>query len=250
MVAAWSRRRLLGVARVSAVAAINMLAGAVPAAAATTRSRPVQGHDVSFPQCSRQLPAPGAVAVVGVNGGAAFSANPCLASRVRLGRALRGRPRALHEHRRPRAAERPLAPGGSAPLRRRRPGLPGRELRRRRRHRRPRPARAAGAHSVRWWLDIEVVNSWAADPAQNVAVIQGAAAVLRSRGAIPGVYSTAWQWAQITGGWRVAMPNWLGGAGDPGEAASHCASAGFSGGPVQLVQYPTADVDGDVRCHQ
>jgi hypothetical protein len=245
---AWPRWRSVGIAGVSAVLAINVMACPLPTAAAGTRTAPVRGHDVSFPQCSRPLPAPGAVAVVGVNGGAAFSANPCLASEfawashsgvlpelyMNMGDpgpqsphwAQAGPRRCAAADRVCQAANYGAAAAADALAR----------------------ARVAGAHAVRWWLDIEVVNSWASDPAQNVAAIQGAAAMLRSRGATPGVYSTAWQWAQLTGGWRVAMPNWLGGAGDPGEAASRCGGAGFSGGPVQLVQYPTADVDGDVRC--
>ena len=47
-------------------------AGAAPPAASST------GYDVSYPQCGRRLPAPGAFAIVGVNGGLSYSPNPCL----------------------------------------------------------------------------------------------------------------------------------------------------------------------------
>ena len=38
------------------------------------------GHDVSTPQCGRALPDIGAFGIVGVNGGRAFSENPCFAT--------------------------------------------------------------------------------------------------------------------------------------------------------------------------
>jgi hypothetical protein len=232
---------------VSAVLAINVATGCLPAAAAA-RTGLVQGHDVSIPQCSQQLPEPGAFAVVGVAGGVAFSGNPCLASEFAWAARAGARPQLYMN----------LGdPGPQSPH-----------------WRQPGPhacaaadrvclasnyganaaadalahARAAGARSARWWLDIEVLNTWASDPAQNIAVIQGAAATLRARGATVGAYSTAYQWGQITGGWQVAMPNWLGGAGGPTQAASWCGGAGFSGGPVQLVQYPTQGIDGDLSC--
>jgi hypothetical protein len=243
----WLHWRLLVMTGVSAVLAINVATGCLPAAAAA-RTGLVHGHDVSIPQCSQQLPEPGAFAVVGVAGGVAFSGNPCLAAEFAWASRAGARPQLYMN----------LGDPGPQSPHWRQPG--------------PRAcaaadrlclasnyganaatdalarARAAGARSARWWLDIEVLNTWAADPAQNIAVIQGAAATLRSRGATVGVYSTAYQWGQITGGWQVAMPNWLGGAGGPAQAASWCGGTGFSGGPVQLVQYPTQGIDGDLSC--
>lgn len=42
-------------------------------------SKVSRGYDVSYPQCSGQLPSNRAFAIVGVNGGKSFSVNPCLA---------------------------------------------------------------------------------------------------------------------------------------------------------------------------
>lgn len=243
------RGRLIASAVVLAGFAINALVSAPTAAAAPSRTGAPQGHDVSFPQCSQPLPQPRGFAVVGVAGGVAFSGNPCLASQFAWASRAGSRPElymnigdpgpqsAHWRDRGPRAcaaADRLCLAsnyGASA--------VADAFAR----------ARAAGARSSRWWLDVEVLNTWAGDAAQNIAVIQGAAAALRSRGVTAGVYSTPWQWGQITGGWRVAMPNWLGGAGDPAQAATWCAGTGFSGGAVQLVQYPAEGVDGDLRCH-
>lgn len=243
----WARRWPPAVAGVLAVLALNVLSGAHPVAAAS-RTGVVQGYDVSIPQCSQQLPPRGAFGVVGVAGGVAFSGNPCLAGEYAWAARAGARPQLYMN----------LGDPGPQSPHWRQPG--------------PRAcaaadrlclasnyganaasdalarARAAGAHSTRWWLDVEVLNTWNADTAQNVAVIQGAAAALRARGAVPGVYSTARQWAEITGGWQVAMPDWLGGAGDPAQAARWCGGPGFTGGPVQLVQYPTQSVDGDLSC--
>ncbi len=248
----WSGRRSgrpwrLALAGVCAGLAINAIAGTGPAAAAS-RTGLLQGHDVSIPQCSQQLPDPGAFAVVGVAGGVAFSGNPCLASEFAWAARSGARPQ-LYMNLGDPGAQSPhwRQPGPRACAATDRLCLASNyganaaadALAR---------ARAAGARSTRWWLDVEVLNTWADDPAQNIAVIQGAAAALRARGATAGLYSTAYQWGQITGGWQVAMPNWLGGAGGPAQAAAWCGGQGFSGGPVQLVQYPTGSVDGDVSC--
>lgn len=239
--------RLVAVAGVVAGFAVNVLAAA-PHAAAASRSVAVGGHDVSFPQCSQPLPDPGAFAVVGVAGGVAFSGNPCLASQFAWASRAGSRPDLYMNLGDPG----PQSPHWGRPgpwacaaadrlclARNYGAGAAGDALAR---------ARAAGARASRWWLDVEVLNTWAADAAQNIAVIEGAAAALRAHGITAGVYSTPWQWGQITGGWRVAMPDWLGGAGDAAEAAAWCAGPGFSGGPVQLVQHPGPGVDADVRC--
>jgi hypothetical protein len=52
---------------------------AVSPSATTRAAPPAQGFDISFPQCRAPEPTAPAFAVVGVNGGRAFSANPCLA---------------------------------------------------------------------------------------------------------------------------------------------------------------------------
>jgi hypothetical protein len=242
----WLRSRLLVAAAVSTAFVANTLLSATPAAAAGIAGQ--NGHDLSIPQCSQQLPAPERFAVVGVNGGVAFSGNPCLSTEYAWAARARVRPQ-LYMNLGDPGAQSPRwgQAGARACAAADRICLAGNyganaatdALAR---------AAAVGAHSRRWWLDIETANSWAADAAQNVAVIQGAAGALRARGATVGIYSTGYQWRLITGGWQVAMPNWLGGAASPAQAASWCSGSGFSGGAVQLVQYPTQTIDGDLGC--
>jgi hypothetical protein len=247
-VSAWLRTRLLATAAVSTVLVINTVIAATQVGAAAG-IRGTQGHDVSIPQCSRALPEPGRFAVIGVTGGVAFTGNPCLSAEFSWAAARSGVRPHLYMN---------LGDPGPQSPRWRQAG--------------PRACRAAdrmclaqnyganaaldalaragtlGVHSRRWWLDIEVANTWAGDAAQNVAVIQSAAAVLRHRGAIVGVYSAPRQWAAITGGWRTPMPNWVGGAANPAQAAAWCGGGSFSGGPVQLVQFPDGGLDGDLGC--
>jgi hypothetical protein len=72
---------------------------------------------------------------------------------------------------------------------------------------------------------------------------------LQGQGRAAGVYSTAFQWAQITGGAALAVPNWVAGTTNASQAASWCTpSRSFTGGPVTLVQYPSGSYDGNVAC--
>jgi hypothetical protein len=110
----------------------------------------------------------------------------------------------------------------------------------------PAAARAAG-----WWLDVETANSWSTDPALNVADIQGSIDFLRTNAAAAkvGIYSTAFQWGQITANQHLdaAILNWIAGASSATAAPTYCA-ASFTGGPVRLVQYPSGRFDADYAC--
>jgi hypothetical protein len=70
-----------------------------------------------------------------------------------------------------------------------------------------------------------------------------------------GVYSTAFQWGQITGGTKidkhrfVGAPQWLAGYESHAAAVAGCAHDGFTGGPVLMTQYLGADgFDSNVLC--
>jgi hypothetical protein len=225
------------------------------------------GHDVSTPQCGSTLPEIGAFGVVGVNGGRAFTWNPCFASEYAWAK------------RRPAAAGVYINTGNPAPRSdyywpasgSREPAL----CRDSTSTRDPGCAYDYGWHAATaalaaaervdptsrsraWWLDVETANSWNGDGIANAADLQGVVDLLRSKGvARVGLYSTAYQWRTITGGytassagtyrtaWRSAftpryrlesLPLWIATTGDAAAAKAACATS-FTGAPAQMVQF-------------
>jgi hypothetical protein len=137
--------------------------------------------------------------------------------------------------------------------------------------------RAQGRDPKIWWLDIETAEQWPTAPsvrAINAAIVQGALDAINQSGDTAGIYSTWFQWGEITGSYVPgrAPPIWVAGAstlsgneysaqayckralqpGDPSRLSS--ASIGFAGGAPWLVQYgyggaATPDgVDPDYAC--
>jgi hypothetical protein len=102
-----------------------------------------------------------------------------------------------------------------------------------------------------WWLDVETANSWStSDLSLNQYTIQGIISVLRSSTTAPvGIYSTAAQWASITGGYQASVDaDWVAtGQRTAKKARTYCSSSGFTGAKVWLVQYVTT-IDKDVAC--
>jgi hypothetical protein len=216
-------------------------------------SQPVTGgYDVSWPQCSSTLPGDATFAVVGVSDGRAFSDNPCLHAQYTWA-AGAPRPPALYMN----------------------TGNPGKQSVH---WTEPGPKSCNGASSdsgcaynygwnaashafdyaqaqtgaaaqAAWWLDVETGNSWSTTVSLNSADIHGMVDFFASRSVTVGVYSTRFQWNQITGGLALAVPNWLAGATSTSQAVNWCSTASsFSGGPVAMVQYATSTIDTDVAC--
>ncbi len=124
---------------------------------------------------------------------------------------------------------------------------------------------SAGAAALPWWLDVETSNSWetlesrygqtAASQANDTAALLGEVAGLQSQGVKSvGFYSTSYQWGQITGGAGTTgtqfnqNPAWLAGYSSLSSAASACGASSFTGGPVDLTQYPSGSFDADDVC--
>lgn len=110
----------------------------------------------------------------------------------------------------------------------------------------------AVAQPSAWWLDVEIANSWStSDLSLNRYAIQGLIDTLRSSTPAPiGIYSTAYQWNLITGGFQPPVDaNWLAtGQRNLKRAKTYCSSTGFTGAPLWLVQYVAAGYDHDYAC--
>lgn len=211
------------------------------------------GFDVSYPQCVEGHPPAGAgFSVVGVNGGKAFTANPCLAAQWRAA----PQPRALYLN----SGFNPDNLGkASADCRRLAASLeaPGNQ----------RDAYAIGCaeatHSlgvmrdagvagpVMYWVDVEPSNSWDESNLDlNRFALEGEIDQLAAFGRPVGIYSTFPEWGRITGGWQSAAvnANWVAGR----LPADACSAPGFTGAPVWIAQeaatWPDSGYDSDWAC--
>jgi hypothetical protein len=210
------------------------------------------GYDISFPQCDAVYPRTNAYlfGVVGVTNGHAFRNNPCFASEYAWATGPMA-PEAvylnLNEDIGTTAAYGETGPYGTC--------LP--ETACHALNYGYNAASSAYTYAARqvptfvaqlWWLDIETENSWSeTDLSLNQDVIKGALRYLQEeRHFMVGIYSTPAMWQEITGGWQVGLPAWVGG-GTKENAPTLCGK-GFTGGPVYLVQYARGDYDGNYAC--
>jgi hypothetical protein len=119
--------------------------------------------------------------------------------------------------------------------------------------------------AVWWWLDVETSNSWETLEApygqktqwklNDTMSILGSVAALHAEGvANVGIYSTAFQWKQITGGLSITLdrfaknPVWVAGFANRTKAAAGCKGGTFTGGKVLLTQYIAGSFDRDYAC--
>lgn len=242
------------------------------AAAAPAKSGPQLGADVSFPQCAQALPPVAAFAVVGVNNGRPFMANPCLGGSASelfwagIGAQLYANtadPGPMLSTHWPNGQSTPepcntaAAPGADTPTCAYDYGW---------------NAAAdsyqdavngyialgwaeAGAKQTpvanNWWLDVETENSWESSVSNNVAELQGEVDFLKSVGAASvGFYSPTSSWQTITGSSSAfaGYPSWVPGASSQSDAQARCSTPGVSGGPTALVQFPSSGFGSDLSC--
>ena len=245
----------------------------------------VVARDVSFPQCGGSLPLRknADFGVLGTNDGISFTRNPCLVQQLAWAKSLAlppafyantGNPGPNH------ATHWPIGQAAPRVCTTSDPNSIGCSYdygwnaawhsydvatdAAQRLHHVDRANARRRAANVEWWLDVETMNSWqalddqptVADQRLDVATIQGEVDALRmAHVESVGIYSTAFQWSQITGGPGVTrgrfagLPQWLAGYESYGAAARGCGAAGFTGGPVRMAQYLGGDgFDADVLC--
>lgn len=222
------------------------------AALAAPRAPAGTGFDVSYPQCGEEMPTRATFAVVGVSDGRPYGDNPCLAEEYRWARSARRAPAFYMNTANPGVASTRLDWYGQAGPLACSPGDEGAcaydygyNAARRAFDYAQTQTGAAGTRD--WWLDVETSNSWSGDHGLNLAALQGSIDVLQSEGVSVGVYSSAWQWGQITGGAALPLASWVAGAADAAHAEGLCGSS-FTGGPVRLVQYQLDGWDADIAC--
>ena len=239
-------------------------------------SSPTTGYDASYPQCSGSYPSNPLFGIVGVNGGLANNANPCLGGELHWARGAPGqkRPRqpplslyintgnpgAHHVADWPRGGTAPAYGSCNGKLTNACSYLYG-EQRAAHSYHLVAALDAVVAKTAPWWLDVEVQASWAGTYQLNLAALQGFIAGLRLAGAgatgAIGIYSTSAQWRDITGltaqttrtAFNNQLPDWVAGTtATLAQAQQSCTSGGFTGLTPTLAQYRIGPLDADLRC--
>jgi hypothetical protein len=234
---------------------------------------PSIGYDVSYPQCSGSYPSRPLFGIVGVNGGLANNANACIGAELDWARATPGQRRPPQPHLslyvdtgNPGDHVADWPSGGTAPAY----GACNGQLtnacsyiygQQRAAHSyRLVAARDSGsAETAPWWLDVELMASWAGTYQLNIAALEGFVAGLHNAGARGpvGIYSTRAQWKDIMGltaqttptALNRQLPDWVAGTqANLTQAQESCRSGGFTGAAPRLAQYRIGRRDADLRC--
>ena len=237
-------------------------------------SPPSSGYDASFPQCPGSYPSNPLFGIVGVNGGLADDANPCISGELRWARAAPGqkRPReprlslyidtgnpgGHHVADWPRGGNAPAYGACNGKLTNACSYIYG-EQRAVYSYRLVAALDPVAAKTAPWWLDVELMASWAGTYQLNIAALKGFIAGLHDAGATGpiGIYSNSSQWKEITGltaqttatALDSQLRDWVAGT-EAGltQARQNCASGGFTGVAPTLAQYRIGPHDADLRC--
>ncbi|HWD56234.1 MAG TPA: hypothetical protein VG346_13995 [Acidimicrobiales bacterium] len=116
----------------------------------------------------------------------------------------------------------------------------------------------AGSTSIPWWLDVETADAnWSGNLAENAQFVAGALIALHESEGIPevGIYASPGLWNGIVGNYQPDVPYWmadyLSSPSGPGSCADYpnwAAKERLPTGPLQIVQYNSAQFDEDYAC--
>jgi hypothetical protein len=237
-------------------------------------SSPTIGYDASYPQCSGSYPSNPLFGIVGVNGGLANNANPCVGGELHWALGTPGQnhpkqpplslyidtgnPGAHHVADWPSGGTTRLYASCNGKLTNACSYLYG-EQRAAHSYRLVAAEDPVGAKTAPWWLDVELAASWAGTYQLNIAALQGFIAGLQNAGVTGpiGIYSTAAQWREITGltaqttraAFGRRLPDWVAGTrATLAEGRTNCTNGGFTGAAPTLAQYRIGPLDADLRC--
>ncbi|MDP9182251.1 MAG: hypothetical protein M3P04_05685 [Actinomycetota bacterium] len=222
------------------------------------RSAPVDGADVSWPNCATHLgiagrhgyhlPMPRGNArfvVVGATNGPAFTPNPCLRSQVTW---IKKRHLLVSAyavvHFPTRAELRRFGGRGSSAERVEHVGAAEA------RHALA-SLRLAGLQPSMVWVDVETVGGhpWSSHRALNRSLIRGVSHELQRQHVSVGIYSYRTAWNKVTGGWRNSLPTWVpSGSPHRADALARCRQRSFSGGRVLMGQWTGRGRDFNLTC--
>ncbi len=264
--------------------AIAPIASAAPKASTTSGTTTQVGMDVSWPQCGKTLPTTPAFGIVGVNGGTASTQNQCLAAQLTWANARSG---AVTSQNKVQVYLNTANPGevisqvttwptsNTAPITNPYGTCDGTNTTacswqygwNRAEYganyfstEAPKAGLANTSPSAyKWWLDVETGNTWQSGSTaayqRNVASLEGWVSYFSNIGAPTGIYSTAYQWGQITNGAVSSGSNlnglqsWLAGAKSASGAKSNCSNPPLTtGGIVALTQYVSGGYDYNNSC--
>jgi hypothetical protein len=242
---------------------------APPAATPAPTPQPALGFDVSWPQCNDEHPESIGFAIVGVDGGRVYKANPCLAEQLEWAgeggdlyintanpgpRHSQFWPSGTDEPRPCDTDERPGAETTSCAY------VYGWNAAADSYRRALEAYVSLGwldddddrlPEDITWWLDVETANSWMRDRELNVASLHGAVDYLASTGAEDiGFYSTPLLWWRVTAGTDdfADHPAWHAGGHSQEEAAERCEHDAFTGGSLRFVQWIEDGIERNLRC--
>jgi hypothetical protein len=236
-------------------------------------SSPPAGYDASYPQCSGSYPTNVLFGIVGVDGGLAHDANPCLGEELGWARDAPGQrrpkqpPLSLYiDTGNPGAHVSEWPKGGNAPVYGSCNGLLTNACsyiyglqRAAYSYRLVAALDPVAAQTAPWWLDVEMALSWAGTYQLNIAALRGYIAGLHNAGATGpiGIYSSNAQWKEITGltaqttstAFSGQLSDWVAGTeATLPQARQNCASDSFTGVAPTLAQYQIGGFDADLRC--